>query len=57
MDELLFKCLLVDPYGNHNNAEAILIQRANYRAQASLLALENKTMARIREIANETMLG
>ena len=50
MNELIFKCLLVDPYGNHNNAEAMLIDRANYRAQVSLLALENKTLARIKEI-------
>ena len=41
---------LVDPYGNHNNHDAILIDRAVYRANAALYALENKTLERIRAI-------
>jgi hypothetical protein len=49
----LWDCINVDPHGNHNNHDALLIYRSVYRANAQLIAIENDTLARINEIAKE----
>ena len=41
----------VDPHGNHNNHNALLINRDLYKANAALLKLENDTIAKIRTVA------
>ena len=46
-------CMLVDPHGNINNHNAVLIDRALYRAMRLLYNLENSTITRIREIAKD----
>jgi hypothetical protein len=46
-------CMNVDPHGNYNNHDAILITRAQWRANAKLLALQNKTLAKIKAAADE----
>jgi hypothetical protein len=45
--------ILVDPHGNHNNHDSLLIYRAVYRASAQLLALESDTLVRINEVTKE----
>jgi hypothetical protein len=45
--------MLVDPHGNINNHNAVLIDRALYRAMRLLYNLENSTITRIREIAKD----
>jgi hypothetical protein len=47
----VYTLLNVDPHGNHNNHDAVLIDRAVFRAAARLLWLENETIARIRAAA------
>lgn len=51
-DNWYHPCLLVDPHGNHNNHDAVLIDRAVYRAMARLFDLENRTLAAIRATAS-----
>ena len=46
--------LLVDPHGNMNNHDAVLIDRAVYRANAALYRLENRTLEKLTKIAGET---
>lgn len=41
----------VDPHGNHNDHNALLINRAIYKANAAFLKLENDTIAKIRAVA------
>jgi hypothetical protein len=47
----LEELLLVDPHRNANNHDAVLIDRAVYRAMAQLFRLENQMIERIRGIA------
>lgn len=47
----LEELLLVDPYRNPNNHDAMLIDRAVYRAMANLYRLENQTITKIRAIS------
>jgi hypothetical protein len=42
-------CLLDDPDGNHNNHEAVLIDRALYRANAAFLKLEEDIWRRFND--------
>lgn len=50
-DAQLEELLLVDPYRNPNNHDAMLIDRAVYRAMANLYRLENQTITKIRAIS------
>lgn len=47
----LEELLLVDPHRNPNNHDAVLIDRAVYRAMAKLYRLENQTITKIRAIS------
>ena len=46
----IYDLLLVDSHGNPNNHDAMLIDRAVYRAMANLYRLENQTITKIRAI-------
>ena len=42
--------MLVDPFKNPNNHDAVLIDRALYRAMAKLYELENRTVKKLQNI-------
>jgi hypothetical protein len=50
----LLPYLLVDPHGNMNNHDAVLIDRAVYRANAAFYRLENTVAQRLSDIKDAT---